>query len=390
VNQLIQFIIASPFFSPEPISTGKYNGYLAHGLAERGHTVTVLCSHPLYPQWRPRRTTSSLPGVTVVRGGERMRYPSKPVLRRAVLELWFALFIASARTPKRARNTVVLSILPPSLFSAAIRLRFPHARHVAIVHDLQHVYASNAGNRLLGRIITEVEARLFRQFDRLIFLSEAMRNRACRDYCLDRERTRVFYPFATVSAAVLAASGGKRRLEALFPAAMKHVVYSGALGEKQNPDSLLAFFAYAAFRLPNVIFHVFSTGPTFDRLGSRYRATERVRFHSLVSESDLAELYERSSVQVVPQLLGTSEGSLPSKLPNLLVAGVPVLAICDPLSEIEQLAQLFRQLVCSNSWDFAHLFERLEYLLRIPPRPNDDAQSLFSLDRLISELEKDC
>ena len=88
-----QFVILSPFFYPEPISTGKYNSYLAQALVERGHQVTVVCSHPVYPSWRPQPSSVSLPGVHIIRGGANVRYPHRSILRRAVLELWFAHFV---------------------------------------------------------------------------------------------------------------------------------------------------------------------------------------------------------------------------------------------------------------------------------------------------------
>jgi hypothetical protein len=48
----------------------------------------------------------------------------------------------------------------------------------------------------------------------------------------------------------------------------------------------------------------------------------------------LAELYQRSTVQLIPQAEGTGSGAFPSKLPNLLVTGAYVFAICDLDSEL--------------------------------------------------------
>ena len=61
-------LILSPFFYPEPISTGKYNTVLAQGLVARGQDVVVLASHPLYPKWQPEVSSTTLPGMTIVCG----------------------------------------------------------------------------------------------------------------------------------------------------------------------------------------------------------------------------------------------------------------------------------------------------------------------------------
>src|ERR1700716_3087177 len=82
-------LLLSPFFWPEPISTGKYNSLLAQALTRRGSNVSAVCSHPMYPSWRPMRCDDKLPGITCHRGGLLLRYPKKIWARRMVLELWF-------------------------------------------------------------------------------------------------------------------------------------------------------------------------------------------------------------------------------------------------------------------------------------------------------------
>lgn len=63
-NQRKKILIASPFFYPEPISTGKYSTFLAEKLVEKDHDVTVICS---YPAWQPKFTRKTLAGVRVIR-----------------------------------------------------------------------------------------------------------------------------------------------------------------------------------------------------------------------------------------------------------------------------------------------------------------------------------
>ena len=71
--------------------------------------------------------------------------------------------------------------------------------------------------------------------------------------------------------------------------------------------------------------------------------------------AQLVELYARSDVQIIPQALNTSEGSLPSKLPNLLAAGVPVFVICESGSELGELVNEAEAGVVAHTWDMAEL-----------------------------------
>jgi hypothetical protein len=139
----------------------------------------------------------------------------------------------------------------------------------------------------------------------------------------------------------ISASGAPKLLERMLPPNKLHVVYSGALGYKQNSQQLVAFMQAAAQRHPKVQFHVFSGGPFFDELRGRYKRLQgpRVEFHPLVAEQDLEELYARSAIQIIPQAEGTEAAALPSKLPNLMAAGVHLLAICGAESEVGRLIQ---------------------------------------------------
>ena len=79
-------LIVSPFFSPELISTGKYNTDLAIQIQKQNCQVKVLCSHPLYPDWKPQKSNQMIKGIEIKRGGSWLRYPKNNILRRLLLE----------------------------------------------------------------------------------------------------------------------------------------------------------------------------------------------------------------------------------------------------------------------------------------------------------------
>jgi colanic acid biosynthesis glycosyl transferase WcaI len=332
-------LFVSPFYAPEPISTGKYNARLVAALGKSAD-ITVITSYPIYPQWRPRKVEDAGHDPRVVRGGLRIRYPANPLARRAILELWFAIFAMLASCRAREYRAIV-AVCPPTLFLLLMHGVIGKSRkRICIVHDLQGVYA-NARKSALGVVLTAliraVEGRAFKSCDAVIFLSETMRDLCVEQYGLDRNRTYVCYPFSTLDFS--ARSAHNNRLVNLFATEYRHIVYSGALGEKQNPEALInAFLALVNLRR-DVYCHVFSAGPVFDQISVRVGHVDRMLFHGLVDERDLGELYARSDVQVIPQAPGTEDGSLPSKFPNLLEAGVRVFAICRSTSELARLVE---------------------------------------------------
>jgi colanic acid biosynthesis glycosyl transferase WcaI len=332
----VAVLILSPFFFPEPISTGKYNTVLARSLAASGEEVIVIASHPLYPEWRPKHSNAELPGVDIKRGGAWMRYPRSASLRRAALELWYALFclFEYLRLPHKPRH--IVAVFPPSAFMLALTLVIARGSVVTgIVHDLQSVHVANSNSilyRLIRKIVAWIEKRSFSACSQLVFLSQSMAERAMQLYGLDGKRCAVCHPFQTIACREPKTSA----LAELLRPEHINVVYSGALGEKQCPDELLAFMARLASRNDRVRCHVFSAGPHFGRLKRQYSPDKnsRISFRELVAEENLEELYSRSTVQLIPQAGGTSDGSLPSKLANLMWAGVPIFAICDSQSEV--------------------------------------------------------
>lgn len=373
-----QIILVSPFFFPELISTGKANQHLAEAFVAEGHGVTVVCSHPLYPSWLPVRSRAEIGGVKILRGGAWVRYPKAMPLRRLLLEIWFAFYTLRRMRRLHKQAHIVVSILPPSLFAFFLPLLLPrNVRRVAVVHDLQGVLAaqkSGLARRAIIRLIHAVESRAFRSQDLCIFFSTDMARVAQNSYQLDPARVAVQYPFITLPGkrSSIANPPVAQRLIEMFPPEKLHIVYSGALGYKQNSRQLIEFLQAAAQRHPNVQFHVLSGGPFFDELSVEYRRlpSPRVQFHPLVAEQDLAELYARSAIQIIPQAEGTEAAALPSKLPNLLAAGVHLLAICGEDSEVGRLIQQAGTGSIAGRWDqelfLARLNEALEIVQREP------------------------
>ena len=381
----VKVLFLSPFFYPETISTGKYNTVLVQALIDRGAAVDVVVSHPFYPTWEPKRSLAELHGAKIHRGGAWVRYPSSVLLRRLVFELWFTCHAARECWALRGDVAVAIAVFPPTLFFILVNYLLPRrTRRIGIVHDLQGIlglHGKGLLNLLLRRCVHAVEKKSFRSCDRLIFLSNSMARTAIAEFDLDPDKVSVCYPFVTVRAG----SGGSNRLAHLFPEHFQHVVYSGALGKKQNPLGLLKFYRAAASQLPDVYFHFFSEGPASEELCRLHNAdpVDRIRFHKLVSENDLEELYSRSTVQIIPLLDGSADACMPSKLPNILATGCAVLAICDSDSEIAHILRQTNTGVAAGSWNVPVLVTQLEEVLR-RAKSQSRVQRKALTDRLLS------
>ncbi len=375
-----RILLLSPFFFPELISTGKANTHLAQALAAHGEQVTAICSHPLYPNWVPVHSDARIPGITILRGGAWLRYPKRMPLRRAILEVWFAAYAAWQGYGLRRQADLVVGVFPPSLFALCTHILLPRrVRRVAVVHDLQGVLAGQHASTLrrwITRIVHAVELRAFRQQDLCIFFSADMARIAQQSYGLDAAQVAVQYPCVTIER--YDATHDASRLQEVLPSGRRHVVYAGALGLKQNSETFVAWMHAAAQHFPDVEFHVFSGGPLFDALRTQNAGLpgQRVQFHPLVEERDLPELYARSTIQIIPQAEKTEAGALPSKLPNLLAAGVYVLAITTAESEVARLLREANTGSIVERWEESLFFTRLDEALRQAQAISADARQM--------------
>lgn len=334
---MLRILLLSPFFYPERISTGRYNAHLAEHLTAEGHAVTVVCSHPLYPNWKPQVSDEELPGVQVHRGGGAIRYPGKMVLRRAVLEVWFAWHALTWLWRLRGKIDVVVAVFPPTLF-AALALSIARVPWVGIVHDLQGNFAARAGGRL-GRLVLglihRIERNALTRCATTVFLSETMKKEAIRQYQVLPSRCEVIYPGHNVRDTHV----DDARVCSLLEHGVRHVVYAGALGHKQDPQGLLKLFTALTQLRKDVVCHIFSAGPVFEELRSRLPPDGPIRAHDLVAEAALATLLECSTVHVIHEVSGAGEGALPSKIANMLWMAVPVFSVCDEDGELARLVR---------------------------------------------------
>jgi hypothetical protein len=209
-----------------------------------------------------------------------------------------------------------------------------------------------------------------------------MKNEAKKLYNLADEKLEVQYPFITIKDEIT------NDLESLFDPKKINIVYSGALGEKQNPMQLLNFFSEASKKIENTIFHFFSEGETIMKL-KELNKNNRILFHNLVDEDNLEELYSKSFVQIIPQKENTSKGSLPSKLPNLLASGCKVLVITDANSDIDFFFINNDLDALATSWNNEVLIEKLIFLIHKQvdvAHQKAVAKKNFTMDEMILKI----
>ena len=145
-----------------------------------------------------------------------------------------------------------------------------------------------------------------------------------------------------------------------------------------------------------MVCHVFSGGPIFEAMRRNgYSRYSRLVFHDFIPDQVLYELYLCSHIQVIPERIGFSAGAFPSKLPNLLASGVPILYIGQKDSDVWRVIQGTGAGLCADSWDLDKLSALTERLfLEFTGRSHTERRLVFerkfaadfSAEPLIREL----
>lgn len=381
-----KILLISPFFYPEPISTGKFNTNFTLELIKKGHDVTVLCFHPFYPNWKTKKSNDLLKGVKIVRGGKHLVYSNKTIIRRLILEFSFAFFVLRKLRKHQKDKDLIVPVFPPSFaFFFILPFLNKKSRKVGMVHDLQEVYSKGKTgflNKIVHFFIHKIEKKCYLNCNKILFLSNEMKDEAKKLYDLPDNKLLVNYPFITIE------DNKTNDLESIFDKNKINIVYSGALGDKQNPLKLFNFFSKASMQIENTAFYFFSEGEMFNKL-KKQNKSENIYFYPLVKKENLEELYDKSSVQIIPQKENTSKGSLPSKLPNLLVSNCKILVITDKNSELERLFIENDLELIATSWDVQYLVDKLNELIK--KQNNNKVQKtignkLFTIDKMIQNF----
>ena len=254
-----------------------------------------------------------------------------------------------------------------------------------MVHDLQEIYSTEKQGylyKVVSKIIHYIEKKCLNNCNKLVFLSSEMMNEAKKLYGLANVTLEIQYPFYNI------VDKKTNELDLIFDNKKNNIVYSGALGEKQNPEKLYNFFNYASHRIENSVFYIFSKGSIYDKL-KKNNSNPNIKFYNLVKKDCVFELYTKSDVQVLPQKENTSKGSLPSKLPNLLFSGCKVFTITDNGSEIDKLFTSRDIGEVATKWDNSILTKKLAFYLSEELNSNSQklvAKELFSIDLMILKI----
>jgi len=328
----VKILIISSFFYPDRAGIAAVSTDLAEALVERGHSVTVRCAYPYYPEWRDKSGRNGLViehekvgTIDVERFGIWIPRDPTSLVGRLLQEISFFASLLRRPSARRFDATVVFC---PLVSTVAYALLLRLARGPAVMASVQDLPAEAAASARmsgpgLARFFGLVQGWLLSRCDVLTTISPDMRSRLARHL---RSRKPVHVVPNWLSRESTRALGAVTRTGS--PGGPPRLVYAGNIGGKQGLADVVRLLGATpdAFEL-----RVFGEGSEKQGLVELVASLDdpRISVGPFLSLEEFFQEVADADWFLLPELGGASAPFFPSKLVSVIALGCPVLAVCD-------------------------------------------------------------
>jgi colanic acid biosynthesis glycosyl transferase WcaI len=323
-------------FWPEPLTYALMLRHICSALAAHGHEVSMISVRTAGTQ-RPD-DAASLPGVRVRRIAMQPERKDQ-WLRRVTNAAWY-LLAASVTVALSRRPDVVVAATTPPVLPAWLMSTICRIRGAAFVYHYQDLHPESLA--LVGTIrqpwllavLGSLDRMATRRALRRVVLSDDMgralqARRGCRD--LDYTVLNNFDPGEADPAA-------DAETPALLPGAGIRVLFAGNLGLFQGLEQVVDAFA-ALGEQNDICLILLGDGALRSRLIERAGACQgkTIFFLDRCSPAQAKRAMRAADLGLVSLSAGVIRYAYPSKVMTYLDAGLPLLAIVEPDSELARM-----------------------------------------------------
>lgn len=399
---IMKILFQHIFYRPEPIGNGTYTGEMCEWLAQQGHTVTVVCPPPYYPQWsvQPpykqwRYSTEEIGGVTVHRCPIWLPAISGGI-QRILHELSFMVLSLPAALLALRHKPDVVFVIEPSLMngiSALLVGRCCGAVCWLHVQDFEidiAISLNQLGKGLLRSWALRFERFLMQQFDVVSTISDRMLEKVAAKGVAP-ERQLLFPNWVDTTKTRPSGAEGSLRKELGIPDDRIVVLFSGTLGAKQA-TGLLVEAARLLIKQTAIEIIICGDGAAVPGLREQASGLTNVRFLPLQPLDRLNALLNTADIHALTQKPEVADLVMPSKLLGMLATGKPIVATALPDTEVAKAISACGILVePENAIALAAAISKLaddhEHRYRLGKAAREYAVTNLDKDRVLREFE---
>lgn len=336
--------VVSELYYPEQTSTGYFLTRIAEGLAD-SFDVRVICGQPSYSERGMRAPTEEMRNGTRIHRMRATHFDKDRLILRAVnmLTLTVAVFLFALRRVKGGDRVLVVTNPPSVPILLGLIAKWKRARPALLVHDVYPEVLAASGILAPGSLPYRLLMRLFSwaytQFDDIVVLGQDMSDVASTKLGAAVRAIHVIPNWGDTDEIVPIPKNRNAFRRDHWLDGKFVVQFSGNIGRTHDIELLLDA-ADLLLDVPDVVFLFVGYGGKSGLLADASKAARpNVTFLPRQPREKLGEMLAASDVTIIPFVDGMLGLSVPSRMYNVLAAGVPIIAAADPRSELAQTVE---------------------------------------------------
>lgn len=368
-----RLLVLCQLFYPEMISSGQILTELCEELADMGVEIQVLCGPPTVVD-RTVRVPRHMEyrGIQIKRVWG-TRFPKLNLLGRIVNQFTYALSVLwSLFFDKSGRLILVLTNPPFLAWTCAFLRMFGGKRYLYLVFDVYPDTAVNLGilkgGGLVSRLWDLINRVAYRHASGIIVIGRCMRGIIEQKISpASREKISTIHIWSKI---VQETSPERNPFVEQWGIKGKFVVsYSGNMGYAHDMETVMEA-ARILRAYEDMVFLFIGEGHKKKWMMdfTNERKMGNCQFHTYVERESLGFSMLSADVGLVSLAAGQEGLSVPSKTYGLMAAGLPVVAVVPPLSEIAMVLEEEQCGIVVGPGDVDALSEAILYLYSNPSK----------------------
>lgn len=341
MSALQRLWVVSELYFPEETSTGYFITRIAEGLADR-FNVRVICGQPAYSErGHVAAKKETRAGVKIVRVGATNFDKDRLALRLInLVSFSFLVFVHSVRC-FRPNDVVLVVTNPPTgflLIGIAARLR--GAKAVLLVHDVYPDVLVPSGALKNGclryQFLSAIFTRSLSLFASVVVLGRDMKKLfEAKIGQQDRPMLALIPNWGDVDEIEPSRDFSLSFRRRYQLDAMTIIQFSGNIGRTHDVELVLDVARHLKHRNDiSILFIGYGGKARIVEDAIQREDLTNVRFLPRQSRTDLGAMLAASDATIISLVPGMFGLSVPSRMYNVMAAGVPVIAIADAGSEL--------------------------------------------------------
>ncbi len=334
--------VVSELYYPEETSTGYYLTKIAEGLVQ-DFEVGVICGQPNYsakkitaPAFEKHKK------VDIYRVfGTRFDKNKIPLRLLNMFTLSFSVFFKCLFKFKKNETVLVVTTPPLLPFITGICAKIKRAKHIPLIHDNypEILIAVNKTKKdsLFSKLLNYFNRKLYRNAHRIIVVGRDMKELVAEKMShSERGKICVIQNWAELETVSPAPRETNQLLKQLGLKDELVLLYAGNMG---YPNDIESFLLVAEKLLGEDLFHFIFLGAGV-KLKYLQNTVEKKKLKNVTileprPRSEQNMFLNACDVGIVSLTEKMRGVSMPSRTYNIMGAGKPILALCEPDSEIE-------------------------------------------------------